>query len=975
MKYANDEEDYVVKELSVAKDKKIARLPIFLDDVELDGFYSMHYSGKHSILRHQFADNEDAFIEECITTFKLDFEIEPNRTYCEDTDDADEPKPEKTKQDELLEAVNSLEDFEDPPDDIVDKITNRIYEIYENYARKYLADAYGMEIEETYNQERLYMKYGPQANSFEDRMYNLKLDIPDFRNEAINRIKGLNSIGYDIKHTSYDETAITSFNPDEKVNLARYNHYVWCRKMLDEGKEYGYEGMNARYMTGVVMGSIRGDTDLIPPYRDSLVLWDELSNYEQNGNKDFVNRIFQYLPSNLKIVKRKIIESEEYLKGLISGGEKSIILEHDIIFQDKNSGDIKIMDNDLVIDGNGHTIDADKKNRIFTIFAKNVTIKNLTFKNGYTDHNGGAVFVRRGGNCSFYNCKFTGNVSKDALLGANCEGGAIYNEGFCRLQACKFHKNEIGKGNPNSKNIAPFTSFRLIDCVFDGNPINPVKKERFFETRYSFRDPDSEIYKIAERLYSKSNPSDEFSKISDEEYFQYEADAIRAACVAMACEATISSDACDHPIDLEEVKSLMNLDNGQKLFMSKMKNLGWSDGKYDYDNKLYPLRELGGSITGDHEEEHVKRIVDNVSSVGLSFCKNDSNIKKEETPQSEPCLTPKSDEPMPTKDNHSFHDKTGLAMAINMPFKAYEGNEPYIYINYVHSDWKLVYPVIKKLHDAGFNIWYDGGLYNGRNYDLQIANHIKNSALFVPFITENMMASATDVDAYCVKELSLATSQKIPILPIFLEDVPLAGPHLLHLTGKHSIFKFKYKNDEEFIEECSKAFKYDFGLETYKDDQNALPDSDYNSVFFIPCSLKDKKIAMDTYSFLASNDKRCWISFLDICAGDNPAEEIRYGMDKSDCCVLIYSKNTPELDSVKTNLELAFEKSKPVITFNVDGSEIRDDFLPYLTRGPILNSANDPKDSFTALLAILNNEKPPSSESEKKGLITRLFGR
>lgn len=153
---------------------------------------------------------------------------------------------------------------------------------------------------------------------------------------------------------------------------------------------------------------------------------------------------------------------------------------------------------------------------------------------------------------------------------------------------------------------------------------------------------------------------------------------------------------------------------------------------------------------------------------------------------------------------------------INAPFEPYEGDEPYIFISYKHSDWEIVYPVIKKLHEAGFNIWYDVNLPKGRNYDIQIANHIIKSKLFVTFITEEVMSCSNDEDDYLIKEFTVANNSKIKRLPIYLEDVQLSGFYLMHYLGRQSIFKHEYDNNEDmFIDSCISAFK-SFGLEPNK---------------------------------------------------------------------------------------------------------------------------------------------------------------
>ena len=43
-------------------------------------------------------------------------------------------------------------------------------------------------------------------------------------------------------------------------------------------------------------------------------------------------------------------------------------------------------------------------------------------------------------------------------------------------------------------------------------------------------------------------------------------------------------------------------------------------------------------------------------------------------------------------------------------FPAYNGSEPYIFIGYAHADAEAIHPEIRRLKDAGFNIWYDEGI-------------------------------------------------------------------------------------------------------------------------------------------------------------------------------------------------------------------------------------------------------------------------
>lgn len=79
---------------------------------------------------------------------------------------------------------------------------------------------------------------------------------------------------------------------------------------------------------------------------------------------------------------------------------------------------IKITSNNTVIDGHGHTINADKKARILNITGSNTTLKNIIFINGNTNTNGGSIYSMEG-TPTLINCSFINNTASQS-------GGAIY---------------------------------------------------------------------------------------------------------------------------------------------------------------------------------------------------------------------------------------------------------------------------------------------------------------------------------------------------------------------------------------------------------------------------------------------------------------------------------------------------------------------------------------------------------------------
>lgn len=111
-------------------------------------------------------------------------------------------------------------------------------------------------------------------------------------------------------------------------------------------------------------------------------------------------------------------ESFRYLDKLIHSGAKEVVLTSDIILDESEESEysqgISLDVNDLIIEANGHTIDARGKTRIFYCTAKQVTIRNAVLKNGVR-----AVF----------NFKGVLNIFKSTILHNTVDvaGGAIYN--------------------------------------------------------------------------------------------------------------------------------------------------------------------------------------------------------------------------------------------------------------------------------------------------------------------------------------------------------------------------------------------------------------------------------------------------------------------------------------------------------------------------------------------------------------------
>ena len=152
-----------------------------------------------------------------------------------------------------------------------------------------------------------------------------------------------------------------------------------------------------------------------------------------------------------------------YFDDLIHSGVNEIVLDADIVldkWERPKYAEGIILDVDrLVIDGNGHSIDACGKVGIFRCSGKNITIKNTTFKNGLSV-GGGAIYNQDSGDLVLEACVFSNNTALN--------GGAIVNFGKISCRDVDFTDN-LAKSEDGGAINNPGGDLVLEDCVFSGN--------------------------------------------------------------------------------------------------------------------------------------------------------------------------------------------------------------------------------------------------------------------------------------------------------------------------------------------------------------------------------------------------------------------------------------------------------------------------------------------------------------------------
>lgn len=140
---------------------------------------------------------------------------------------------------------------------------------------------------------------------------------------------------------------------------------------------------------------------------------------------------------------------------------KLINLSKDYSYSNENDKDycdgIAVNIDDLVIDGQGHTINANNHARIFNINSKNVTLKNLVVINGKADSHGGAI-LWSGTDGKVINCIFKNSVSPNS-------GGAIYFKNAATIENTTFNNNTAYFGG-----AVDFEQYSTVNnCKFENN--------------------------------------------------------------------------------------------------------------------------------------------------------------------------------------------------------------------------------------------------------------------------------------------------------------------------------------------------------------------------------------------------------------------------------------------------------------------------------------------------------------------------
>ena len=138
---------------------------------------------------------------------------------------------------------------------------------------------------------------------------------------------------------------------------------------------------------------------------------------------------------------------------------------------------------------------------------------------------------------------------------------------------------------------------------------------------------------------------------------------------------------------------------------------------------------------------------------------------------------------------------------------AYKGSKPYLFVSYRHAEHKLAYPIIRRLNEMGYRVWYDKALTSGiPHWNDDIAKRVEGCTVLLALCSKGYFQSEN-----CRHELEYAhdlgkTIHWINIGPLADKDIP---PGIrMDFVKIHKIEKHKM-SDDAFYHEIARGIGMD----------------------------------------------------------------------------------------------------------------------------------------------------------------------
>ena len=131
----------------------------------------------------------------------------------------------------------------------------------------------------------------------------------------------------------------------------------------------------------------------------------------------------------------------------------------------------------------------------------------------------------------------------------------------------------------------------------------------------------------------------------------------------------------------------------------------------------------------------------------------------------------------------------------------YEGSKPYVFVSYSHKDKDHVFPILERMEQVGFRLWYDQGIESSSEWDVVVSEHLSKASAVLFCLSKNFSDSSN-----CKDEVAYAKKLDIESrITLFLESGLKLKPSLdLALVRQQQIFLENYNDTAELVNELKK---------------------------------------------------------------------------------------------------------------------------------------------------------------------------
>ena len=117
-----------------------------------------------------------------------------------------------------------------------------------------------------------------------------------------------------------------------------------------------------------------------------------------------------------------------------------------------------------------------------------------------------------------------------------------------------------------------------------------------------------------------------------------------------------------------------------------------------------------------------------------------------------------------------------------------------VFVSYARTDRERVMKLVERMRSAGIGVWVDeGGIHGASLWGQEIVDAIDASKVMILMISDSSISSDN-----VVKELSIASEDKKPILPVYLHRSEIPKSMRYQLAGIQHIEFFEGQEDEAF---------------------------------------------------------------------------------------------------------------------------------------------------------------------------------